>query len=131
MMIGYHSIKTEIIQPKKIRFRTLGCYPLTGAIESEADDLASIILELLCARTSERQGRAIDSDSSASMGEKARVVTSDDTRVEAVDQGEAVSLKRKRTSAPCALLLAAALMMARARQLEECSLKLNRSLMIS
>ena len=62
--------KDEIIQLKKIRFRTLGCYPLTGAIESEADDLASIILELLCARTSERQGRAIDSDSNASMERK-------------------------------------------------------------
>jgi len=60
----------ESIEIKKIRFRTLGCYPLTGAIESEADDLASIVLELLSARTSERQGRAIDSDSSASMEKK-------------------------------------------------------------
>ena len=60
----------EEIQIKKIRFRTLGCYPLTGAIESEADDLASIVLELLSAKTSERQGRAIDSDSSASMEKK-------------------------------------------------------------
>ncbi|MDC1076137.1 sulfate adenylyltransferase subunit CysD [Litorivicinus sp.] len=60
----------EKIQLKKIRFRTLGCYPLTGAIESEADDLASIVLELLRARTSERQGRAIDTDSSASMEKK-------------------------------------------------------------
>ena len=60
----------EVIQLKKIRFRTLGCYPLTGAIESEADDLASIVLELLTAKTSERQGRAIDSDSSASMEKK-------------------------------------------------------------
>lgn len=57
----------EDIKIKKIRFRTLGCYPLTGAIESEADDLASIVLELLNAKTSERQGRAIDSDSTASM----------------------------------------------------------------
>lgn len=62
--------KDEIIQLKKIRFRTLGCYPLTGAIESEADDLASIILELLSARTSERQGRSIDKDTSASMEKK-------------------------------------------------------------
>ena len=46
----------EQIQIKKIRFRTLGCYPLTGAIESDADDLASIVLELLSAKTSERQG---------------------------------------------------------------------------
>jgi sulfate adenylyltransferase subunit 2 len=60
----------EKIQIKKIRFRTLGCYPLTGAIESDADDLASIVLELLSARTSERQGRMIDSDSSASMEKK-------------------------------------------------------------
>lgn len=60
----------EKIMTKKIRFRTLGCYPLTGAIESEADDLASIVLELLSAKTSERQGRAIDTDSSASMEKK-------------------------------------------------------------
>jgi len=60
----------EEIKIKKVRFRTLGCYPLTGAIESEADDLASIVLELLAAKTSERQGRAIDSDSSASMEKK-------------------------------------------------------------
>jgi len=61
---------SETISIKRIRFRTLGCYPLTGAIESEADDLASIVLELLSARTSEREGRAIDSDSSASMEKK-------------------------------------------------------------
>lgn len=60
----------ESIKIKKVRFRTLGCYPLTGAIESDADDLASIILELLNAKTSERQGRAIDSDSSGSMEKK-------------------------------------------------------------
>ena len=60
----------EEIKLKKVRFRTLGCYPLTGAIESEADDLASIVLELLNAKTSERQGRAIDSDSNASMEKK-------------------------------------------------------------
>ena len=60
----------ELIHLKKIRFRTLGCYPLTGAIESDADDLASIVLELLSARTSERQGRAIDADSNASMEKK-------------------------------------------------------------
>lgn len=60
----------ESIKLKKIRFRTLGCYPLTGAIESDADDLASIVLELLSARTSERQGRAIDTDSNASMEKK-------------------------------------------------------------
>ena len=60
----------EQIYLKKIRFRTLGCYPLTAAIESEADNLASIVLELLSARTSERQGRAIDNDTSASMEKK-------------------------------------------------------------
>lgn len=60
----------EEIQTKKIRFRTLGCYPLTGAIESEADNLASIVLELLSAKTSERQGRAIDTDTTGSMEKK-------------------------------------------------------------
>lgn len=60
----------EKVEIKKVRYRTLGCYPLTGAIESDADDLASIVLELLSAQTSERQGRAIDSDSSASMEKK-------------------------------------------------------------
>ena len=60
----------EKIQTKRVRFRTLGCYPLTGAVESEADDLPKILLELLEARTSERQGRAIDKDSSGSMEKK-------------------------------------------------------------
>lgn len=60
----------EEIKIKQIRFRTLGCYPLTGAIESDADNLAKIVLELLSAKTSERQGRAIDSDTSASMEKK-------------------------------------------------------------
>ena len=55
---------------RKVRFRTLGCYPLTGAIQSDADDLEKIILELLESKTSERVGRAIDSDSSASMEKK-------------------------------------------------------------
>ena len=53
-----------------MRFRTLGCYPLTGAIESSADTLPAIIEEMLVARTSERQGRAIDHDASASMEKK-------------------------------------------------------------
>jgi sulfate adenylyltransferase subunit 2 len=52
---------------KKIRFRTLGCYPLTGAIESEADTVLAIIQEMLLATTSERQGRVIDHDAAASM----------------------------------------------------------------
>jgi sulfate adenylyltransferase subunit 2 len=55
---------------KKVRFRTLGCYPLTGAIESEADTLTAIIQEMLLTRTSERQGRMIDHDASASMEKK-------------------------------------------------------------
>ncbi|MCH7741876.1 MAG: sulfate adenylyltransferase subunit CysD [Proteobacteria bacterium] len=62
--------KGEKIHIKRVRFRTLGCYPLTGAVESDADDLPSIVLELLKSRTSERQGRAIDSDSSGSMEKK-------------------------------------------------------------
>ena len=63
-------LEGETIDIKRVRFRTLGCYPLTGAIESDADDLSSIVLELLKSRTSERQGRAIDSDSSGSMEKK-------------------------------------------------------------
>ena len=55
---------------KRVRFRTLGCYPLTGAIESKADTLTGIIQEMLLARTSERQGRVIDHDSTGSMEKK-------------------------------------------------------------
>ena len=55
---------------RKVRFRTLGCYPLTGAIESDADSLTAIIEEMLVARTSERQGRVIDRDGAASMERK-------------------------------------------------------------
>jgi sulfate adenylyltransferase subunit 2 len=55
---------------KRVRFRTLGCYPLTGAIESEADTLEKIIAEMLVSTTSERQGRVIDHDPSASMEKK-------------------------------------------------------------
>ena len=62
--------ENEQIEIKKIRFRTLGCYPLTGAIESDANDLSSIILEILNSKNSERQGRAIDLDSSSSMEKK-------------------------------------------------------------
>ena len=60
----------ERIYSKHVRFRTLGCYPLTGAIESQAMDVADIVLELLQSTTSERQGRAIDTDSSGSMEKK-------------------------------------------------------------
>ena len=55
---------------RKVRFRTLGCYPLTGAIESDADTLPAIIREMLLTRHSERQGRVIDHDQSASMEKK-------------------------------------------------------------
>ena len=55
---------------RKVRFRTLGCYPLSGAIESDADTLEAVIQEMLLARTSERQGRLIDHDQAASMEKK-------------------------------------------------------------
>ena len=60
----------EVPQMKMVRFRTLGCYPLTGAVESEADTLPAIIQEMLLTKTSERQGRMIDHDSAASMEKK-------------------------------------------------------------
>lgn len=60
----------EQIIPRSIRFRTLGCYPLTGAVESTATTLPEIIQEMLLTTTSERQGRAIDHDSTASMEKK-------------------------------------------------------------
>jgi sulfate adenylyltransferase subunit 2 len=55
---------------KKVRFRTLGCYPLTGAVESDAETIEDIVQEMLLATTSERQGRVIDFDAAASMEEK-------------------------------------------------------------
>ncbi|MGF1878026.1 sulfate adenylyltransferase subunit CysD [Photobacterium frigidiphilum] len=64
--------KDEVVEEKMVRFRTLGCYPLTGAVESEADTLPAIIQEMLLTTTSERQGRAIDHDSSGSMEKKKR-----------------------------------------------------------
>jgi sulfate adenylyltransferase subunit 2 len=60
----------EVPMRKHVRFRTLGCYPLSGAIESTADTLQAIIQEMLLARTSERQGRMIDHDTAASMEKK-------------------------------------------------------------
>ena len=60
----------EVPMMRKVRFRTLGCYPLTGAVESEATTLPDIIQEMLLANTSERQGRMIDHDSTASMEKK-------------------------------------------------------------
>ncbi|QUD88315.1 sulfate adenylyltransferase subunit CysD [Phenylobacterium montanum] len=60
----------EVPQMKKVRFRTLGCYPLSGAVESEADTLTAVIQEMLLTTTSERQGRMIDHDQAASMEKK-------------------------------------------------------------
>jgi sulfate adenylyltransferase subunit 2 len=60
----------EVPVERSIRFRTLGCYPLTGAVESEATTLSEVIQEMLLTTTSERQGRAIDHDQSASMEKK-------------------------------------------------------------
>lgn len=62
----------EVVSNRLVRFRTLGCYPLTGAIESEADTLDGIVEEMLVARTSERQGRLIDRDEAGSMEKKKR-----------------------------------------------------------
>jgi sulfate adenylyltransferase subunit 2 len=62
----------DVIENKLVRFRTLGCYPLTGAIESDAADLQEIVREMLTARTSERQGRLIDKDEAGSMEKKKR-----------------------------------------------------------
>lgn len=62
----------ETVEQRMVRFRTLGCYPLTGAVESQATTLPGIIQEMLLTTTSERQGRAIDHDSSGSMEKKKR-----------------------------------------------------------
>lgn len=62
--------KGEVLQEKMVRFRTLGCYPLTGAVESSAATLPDIIGEMRQSRVSERQGRAIDHDGSGSMEQK-------------------------------------------------------------
>ena len=62
----------ETPQTRTVRFRTLGCYPLSGAIESEADTLTKVIQEMLLTRLSERQGRLIDHDQDASMEKKKR-----------------------------------------------------------
>jgi len=60
----------ESVEMRKIRFRTLGCYPLTAAVESEAEDMESVVAETLGARTSERQGRLIDHDQAGAMEKK-------------------------------------------------------------
>jgi sulfate adenylyltransferase subunit 2 len=62
----------EVPMRRKVRFRTLGCYPLTGAVESEAETLPAIIQEMLLTTSSERQGRVIDQDAAASMEQKKR-----------------------------------------------------------
>jgi sulfate adenylyltransferase subunit 2 len=62
----------EVPQKKRVRFRTLGCYPLTAAVESEAVTVEDIVAEMLLATTSERQGRLIDHDESGSMEKKKR-----------------------------------------------------------
>ncbi len=62
----------EAPELRMVRFRTLGCYPLSGAVESEATTLEAVIREMRSARTSERQGRLIDSDEDASMEKKKR-----------------------------------------------------------
>jgi len=62
----------ERLETRRVRFRTLGCWPLTGAIESDATTLPDIVREMLIARTSERQGRLIDHDDSGSMEKKKR-----------------------------------------------------------
>jgi sulfate adenylyltransferase subunit 2 len=62
----------EQVMHKMVRFRTLGCYPLSGAIESQSTTLPEIIQEMLLAKTSERQGRVIDHDEQASMEQKKR-----------------------------------------------------------
>ena len=64
--------ENEKVEMKKVRFRTLGCYPLTGAVESEATTLPEIIQEMLLTTTSERQGRLIDHDQAGSMEQKKR-----------------------------------------------------------
>jgi len=62
----------EKVEERMVRFRTLGCFPLTGAIESDAETLEDIVAEMLTARTSERQGRLIDHDEAGSMEKKKR-----------------------------------------------------------
>ena len=66
----FRLVPGEVPATRSIRFRTLGCYPLTGAVESEATTLSQVIQEMLLTTTSERQGRAIDHDQAASMEKK-------------------------------------------------------------
>ena len=70
MTIGCRSSRAKSPRLLNVRFRTLGCYPLTAAVESDADTLEAVIDETLNATTSERQGRVIDHDSAGSMEKK-------------------------------------------------------------
>ena len=72
MTTGCRSSRASRPQMRRVRFRTLGCYPLTGAIESDATTLADVIREMETARVSERQGRLIDADDAGSMEKKKR-----------------------------------------------------------
>ena len=63
-------VEPDEVRMRKVRFRTLGCYPFTGAVESEADTMEKVIAEMLAVTSSERQGRAIDRDEAASMEKK-------------------------------------------------------------
>jgi sulfate adenylyltransferase subunit 2 len=63
---------SESVEMRRVRFRTLGCYPLTGAIESDAESIDDIIAEMRASRNSERQGRLIDHDEAGSMEKKKR-----------------------------------------------------------
>ncbi len=74
----------EKVEERLVRFRTLGCYPLTGAIESSATNLSDIVEEMLIARTSERQGRAIDRDEAGSMERRSVRAISNERRIEAL-----------------------------------------------
>jgi sulfate adenylyltransferase subunit 2 len=62
----------EVLTPMRVRFRTLGCYPLTAAMESDAETVDDIVAEMLASTKSERQGRLIDHDETASMERKKR-----------------------------------------------------------
>ena len=75
-MTGYRLSLAKCLWRRWCAFRTLGCYPLTGAVESEAVTLPDVIQEMLLTTTSERQGRVIDSDAGASWSRKSRKVTS-------------------------------------------------------
>ncbi|GLR46836.1 sulfate adenylyltransferase subunit 2 [Sphingomonas astaxanthinifaciens DSM 22298] len=68
----FPGIEREEVVTRRVRFRTMGCWPLTGAMESEADSLDKVLAEMAALRTSERQGRVIDRDESASMEVKKR-----------------------------------------------------------